>query len=99
MTGNASSAAIADHAWRNLTCPACGAAPRSACVPLPEPPRTVCRERFAAAAAALRKERKAASPSREALEAAARVDLARERGCFMGEVPDADVAARIQHDY
>jgi hypothetical protein len=94
--GDPSSGQVAGYAWAYVICPACGAEPRSACVPLPKPPRTVCRERFAAAATALRKERQAASPSREALEAAARVDLANALGVFMGEVPDADVASRIQ---
>jgi len=29
-------------------------------------------------------------------EATARLDLALERGCFMREIPDADVAARMR---
>ena len=87
---------IADHALRNLPCPACGAGPGAACAPIPAPPRTVCKERFVAAAIELKDQRKAASPSREAAEASARLDLATERGCFMADVPDADVAARLQ---
>jgi hypothetical protein len=94
--GDPSSGQVAGYAWAYVICPACGAEPRSACVPLPAPPRTVCRERFAAAALALRKERKAASPSREALEASARLDLATERGTFMADIAAADVTARIQ---
>lgn len=69
---------------------------RAACAPIPAPPRTVCKERFVAAAIELKDQRKAASPSREAAEASARLDLATERGCFMADVPDADVAARLQ---
>jgi hypothetical protein len=39
---------------------------------------------------------KATKPlSGEALEASVRLDLANERGCFMSEIPDADVAERI----
>lgn len=40
-------------------------------------------------------ERKASSPNAAAREAGARLDLANERGGFMGEVPDADVAERL----
>jgi hypothetical protein len=40
-------------------------------------------------------QRKAATPNAAALEASARLDLATERGCFMSEVPDEDVAARL----
>lgn len=36
-------------------------------------------------------------PSAEALEACARLDLATERGCFMREVPNADVQERLRH--
>jgi hypothetical protein len=44
--------------------------------------------------------RAARAPSRETQEASARLDLATERGCFMGAIPDADVQARLaqQHD-
>ena len=41
------------------------------------------------------KQRKVANPSRETREACARLDLATERGCFMTEVPDEDVIARL----
>lgn len=40
--------------------------------------------------------RKSANPSPAALGATARVTLARERHCFMDEVPDEDVAARMR---
>jgi hypothetical protein len=45
-------------------------------------------------------EKAARAPSRETQEASARLDLATERGCFMGAIPDADVQARLaqQHD-
>lgn len=45
-------------------------------------------------------EKAARPPSRETQEANARLDLATERGCFMRDVPDADVQARLaqQHD-
>jgi hypothetical protein len=39
--------------------------------------------------------RKAATPNAVALEASARLDIAIERGCFMTEVSDQDVAARL----
>lgn len=39
--------------------------------------------------------RRTANPSREALEAMARLDLATECGCFMADVPDEDVTARM----
>ena len=45
---------VADWAWANITCPACGAEPKSACIPLPEPPRTVCKDRFIAGAIRMR---------------------------------------------
>jgi hypothetical protein len=90
--GEPSSGQVAGYAWAYVVCPACGAEPRSACVPLPRPPRTVCRERFVAAAIELRK---ASSPSREALEASARLDLATERGTFMSDIAAADVTARL----
>jgi hypothetical protein len=41
-------------------------------------------------------ERKATAPNAAAREASARLDLATERGCFMGEIPDADVAERLR---
>lgn len=94
--GGYTSEQVADWAWANLTCPECGSRPKSACIPLPEPPRTVCRERFIAAVIELKNARKAARPNRAALEASARLDLATERGCFMREVPDADVAERMR---
>lgn len=40
--------------------------------------------------------RRSANPSRVALEAMARVDLANEMHVFMHEVPDEDVAARMR---
>ena len=40
--------------------------------------------------------RKSAHMSPAALEATARVTLANERHCFMHEVPDEDVAARMR---
>lgn len=40
--------------------------------------------------------RRSANPSPEALEATARVTLANEMRCFMDEVPDEDVAARMK---
>lgn len=43
-------------------------------------------------------EKAAAPPSAAALEAAARLDIATERGCFMTEVPDEDVTARLAED-
>jgi hypothetical protein len=87
---------VADHAWANLTCPKCGSEPKSACVPLPEPPRTVCKERWVAAVIELKNAARASRPSREAAEASARLDLATERGCFMSDVPAADVAERLR---
>lgn len=44
-------------------------------------------------------EKAARAPSREAEEASARLDLAQERGCFMRDVPDADVQARIAQEH
>jgi hypothetical protein len=41
-------------------------------------------------------ERKAASPNAAAREASARLDLATERGCFMSEIPDVDVAEQLR---
>jgi hypothetical protein len=41
-------------------------------------------------------ERKATEPNAAAREASARLDLATERGCFMREIPDADVAERLR---
>ena len=90
-----SSEDIADWAWANVTCPACKAEPKSACCPLPEPPRTVCRDRFIAAAIVLKNEQKAATQTRKAAEAATRLDIANERGVFMADVPLADVRARL----
>jgi hypothetical protein len=43
----------------------------------------------------LKNQRKAKAPSPEAREAMARLDIATERGIFMADVPDADVAARL----
>jgi hypothetical protein len=96
--GGYTSEQVADYAWAEVTCPDCGAEPKSACIPLPEPPRTVCKGRFIAAAIELKHQRKVPSPSREAQEACARLNLATERGCFMADIPDADVAARLRGD-
>lgn len=38
------------------------------------------------------------APSRETQEANVRLDIANERGCFMRDVPDADVHARIAQE-
>lgn len=40
-------------------------------------------------------EKGAAPPSAQALEAETRLDIATERGIFMTDVPDEDVAARL----
>ena len=41
---------------------------------------------------------RAAHPSYEVREATARLDLATEQGCFMRDIPAADVAARMQQE-
>ncbi len=92
-TRAASSEEIAQYAWAELYCRNCGSEPRSACIAELDPPRTVCRERFVDAVIELRKQERARSP--QALETAARLDIATERGIFMSDVPDADVAARL----
>jgi hypothetical protein len=38
------------------------------------------------------------SPSYQVREANARLDLATERGCFMTDIPDADVTQRIREN-
>lgn len=43
-------------------------------------------------------EKAARAPSRETQEANARLDIAQERGCFMRDVPGADVQARIAQE-
>ena len=93
--GGLTSHEIAGHAWASTMCPTCGAEPGSACTPPPDPPRTVCRERFVAAAIELKNRRRAAEPSPEEREACARLDLASERGTFMCDIPAADVADRL----
>jgi hypothetical protein len=93
--GGFTSQEIADHARASTACPTYGAGPGSACTPPPEPPRTVCRARFVAAAIELKNQRRAAAPSPEDREACARLDLATERGTFMADIAAADVAARL----
>ena len=53
---------------------------------------------YIARAQARKEAERAANPSYEHQEAIARLDLATERGCFMLDIPAADVAARIEQN-
>jgi hypothetical protein len=44
-----------------------------------------------------REEKRVVSPGYQHQEANARLDLAEERGCFMRDIPAADVAERIRN--
>ena len=53
---------------------------------------------YIARAPARKEKERVSNPSHEVAEATARLDLATERGCFMRDIPAADVAARMQQE-